>query len=45
MVSLDVTQEVDGLAQELMNQRAMPDNAAADAAHIAVAVVNGVDFW
>jgi len=41
---LDVIQEADALAQELMNQRAMPDTAAADAAHIAVAVVNGVDF-
>ena len=41
---LDVTQAVDGLAQELIGQQAVPGNAAADATHIAVAVVNGVDF-
>ena len=34
----------DGLVEALIHDLALPDRAAADAVHIALAVVNGIDF-
>ena len=41
---LDATAEAEILARELLDSRAVPRQAAADAAHIAIAVTNGVDY-
>ena len=41
---LDATPDADRLARILLDSGAVPRQAAADAAHIAIAVTNGVDF-
>ena len=41
---LNVTEETEGLTQRLLARGAVPRQAAADAAHIAIAVTNGVDY-
>jgi hypothetical protein len=41
---LEVGQEALDLAEELVRRRAVPDVAAEDALHIAVAVTNGVEY-
>ena len=41
---LDSTEDAEALARSLMASGAVPRNAADDAAHIAIAVVNGVDY-
>jgi len=41
---LDVTQEVDILAEELLREVPLPATAALDASHIAVATVHAMDY-
>ncbi|MYD75378.1 MAG: type II toxin-antitoxin system VapC family toxin, partial [Gammaproteobacteria bacterium] len=41
---LDATPEAENLAQALVDLDAVPRQAAEDAAHIAIAVTNGIDF-
>ena len=41
---LDATPDAESLANALVDVGAIPRQAAADAAHIAIAVTNGVDF-
>ena len=41
---LDATQDAEGLTHALVDVGAVPRQAADDAAHIAIAVTNGVDF-
>lgn len=41
---LRTTSEALSLAEELVLERALPETAAEDAAHIAIATVNGMDF-
>lgn len=41
---LDATLEAENLAQRFLDLAAVPRKAAEDAAHIAIAVTNGVDF-
>ena len=41
---LDVNANAETLAQHLLDQGAVPRQAAADAVHIAIAVTNGVDY-
>ena len=41
---LNITENSEALAQRLLDQGAVPRQAAADAAHIAIAATNGVDF-
>jgi predicted nucleic acid-binding protein len=41
---LEVTEEAMALAQELLATRAVPEKAAEDALHIAIAVTNGVEY-
>ena len=41
---LDATEEAEQLARELIDSGAVPSNAAVDAAHIAIAVANRVDY-
>ena len=41
---LDVSVEVEQLADQLLNGAALPEKAKADALHIAVAAVHGMDF-
>ena len=41
---LDTGREAAELAQKLLDQAALPRTAAGDAAHIAIAVTNGVDY-
>ena len=41
---LDATTDAEALAHELVDTCAVPRQAADDAAHIAIAVTNGVDF-
>ncbi len=41
---LEVTEEVVALAENLISQGPLPRKAAEDALHIAVAVVNGLDY-
>lgn len=41
---LDVTEEADNLADELLKQVPLPEKAAVDALHIAIATVNGIDY-
>ncbi|MCY3672430.1 MAG: type II toxin-antitoxin system VapC family toxin [Alphaproteobacteria bacterium] len=41
---LNVTESSEALARRLLDLDAVPRQAAADAAHIAIAVTNGVDF-
>lgn len=41
---LDATEEAAELAQRLIDSGAVPQKAAEDAGHIAIAVTNGVDY-
>jgi len=41
---LSAHDEIDILADALLEELSLPDRAAADAVHIALAVVNGIDF-
>ena len=41
---LDATEEALELAQQLVNSDVVPTKAAEDAAHIAIAVVNGIEY-
>jgi predicted nucleic acid-binding protein len=41
---LEVTEEASALAQELVKAEAVPEKAAEDALHIAIAVTNGVEY-
>ena len=41
---LDVTDDALGLAQELIRSGAIPETSPEDAAHIAIAVANGVEY-
>ena len=41
---LPTTLAADALAQQLLSARAVPESAAADAEHIAIATVHGVDY-
>ncbi len=41
---LDATEEALELAQQLVNSGVVPTKAAEDAAHIAIAVVNGIEY-
>ena len=41
---LDASPDAEDLARHLLDLRAVPREAAADAAHIAIAVTNGVDY-
>ena len=41
---LDITEDVTVLAEKLMEQVPLPERAGVDALHIAVAVVNGMDY-
>jgi hypothetical protein len=41
---LDVTEAADNLADELLKQVPLPEKAAVDALHIAIATVNGIDY-
>jgi predicted nucleic acid-binding protein len=42
--TLQLTGEVRELAHDLLSQKALPAQAAVDALHVAVAVVNGMDY-
>ncbi len=42
--ALDITGEAESLAIALIAESALPAKAAADALHIAIAAVNGIDF-
>ncbi len=42
--SLDVSEEAELLAERLLAEAALPNNAKIDALHIAVATVHGMDF-
>jgi hypothetical protein len=44
LTSLEETDEAIALAQALVNQVPLPARASVDALHIAIAVVNGMDF-
>jgi predicted nucleic acid-binding protein len=44
LTSIEVTEEAFGLARKLVELGAMPKKAAEDAAHIAIAVANGIDY-
>ena len=41
---LDVTEDAENLADELVKQVPLPENADVDALHIAIATVNGIDY-
>jgi len=41
---LDISGEAVALAENLVKQKAIPEQAAEDALHIALAVVNGMDY-
>lgn len=41
---LDATEEAAELAQQLIDAGAIPEKAAEDAGHIAIAVTNGIDY-
>ena len=41
---LDVTEEVEGFSRILIQQAHLPEKARVDALHIAVAVLNGMDY-
>ena len=41
---LQVSQEVQNLAQALVQEHALPQKAEADALHVALAAVNGVEY-
>lgn len=41
---LELTMEATGLARDLVRLAALPSKAAADALHIAIAAVNGLDY-
>lgn len=42
---LTASPEAGALAQELVAKGSLPAKAAVDALHIAIAVVNGIDYW
>jgi len=42
--TLDITEEVKKLADDLVNRVPLPPKAEVDAVHIAVAAMNGIDF-
>ena len=42
--TLDITEEAEHLAIALLDASALPRKAAADALHIAIAAMNGIDF-
>jgi predicted nucleic acid-binding protein len=42
---LDVTEDVETLAEQLLKRVPLPSKAALDAAHIAVAAVHGMDYF
>ena len=44
LMLLDATEEALELAQQLVNAGVVPAKAAEDAAHIAIAVVNGIEY-
>ena len=37
--------EADDIALSLIDRLALPDRALADAAHIAICIVHGIDYW
>lgn len=41
---LEITNEAESLTEKLLNEGVIPRKAATDAAHIAIAAVNGMDF-
>ncbi len=41
---LELNSEASALAQELVRRRALPRQAAVDALHVAIAVMNGMDY-
>jgi len=41
---LDVTEDAENLADELLKQIPLPENAEVDALHIAIATVNGINY-
>ena len=41
---IDATAEAESLATRLLDMGAVPQRAAADAAHVAIAVANGVEY-
>jgi len=41
---LDVTEDAENLADELVKQIPLPENAEVDALHIAIATVNGINY-
>lgn len=41
---LDVTEDAEYLAEELVKQIPLPQNAEVDALHIAIATINGIDY-
>ena len=41
---LDITQEIEGLAQRLLSSKAIPKEYPEDAVHVAAAAMNGIDF-
>ncbi len=41
---LDVTEDAENLADELVKQVPLPENAEVDALHIAIATVNGINY-
>jgi len=41
---LDVTEEAENLAEELVKHVPLPEKAKVDALHIAIATVNGMDY-
>jgi len=42
--ALDVSEEVEMLAEKLVSGAALPENAKTDALHIAIATVHGIDY-
>lgn len=44
MTVLEITKEVEDLADEYINHGAVPDSYPADAMHVAVASLNGIDY-
>ncbi|HEX6747709.1 MAG TPA: type II toxin-antitoxin system VapC family toxin [Longimicrobium sp.] len=41
---LDITDEVDALAEALLRKASLPSKASSDAVHVAVAALNGIDL-
>lgn len=44
LTGIEITEEAQALAQELIREGAVPTEFGADALHIAVAVVNGIEY-